>query len=362
MTISKMKDGRFKVDISVGTNPLTNKRIRIRQTGFKTKREAKEFEVAQLQLYSSKRNYTLTKKYEDVLDEYLTYVQDNFKPSTHHDKVTTFNKHINIYFKGKLLEKITIHDLKVLRQEISKKNLSDRTKQKILGYLTSFFNYCVKYDYLSVNLANKLDRFKVRKKEMKFWTLTDFKKFISVVDNIDYYTFFNLLFYTGLRRGELLALTWNDINFNTKELNINKSLITVAGIGRVTSTPKTNAGVRRILLDKNTIEVLTRYYEHTSKEYGFKEDSLIFKHKGSSFPNQTLRDKFNKYIQIAQVERIRIHDLRHSHVALLINLGVDPYAIKERVGHEEVTTTLNTYGHLYKDKQLKLVDKLNNLF
>ncbi|NLM63581.1 MAG: site-specific integrase [Mollicutes bacterium] len=196
---------------------------------------------------------------------------------------------------------------------------------------------------------------------MQYWTLNEFNDFIKHVDDITYKTIFWLLFYTGMRKGELLALTIDDIDLENKTININKTCSYVTGKGYIVTTPKTLESKRIIYINDKTIDVIKEYLKYISNQYEFKKDTPLFSINGALIPKETLRRNFKYYQRLAGVKDIRLHDLRHSHVALLINLGQDPLTIKKRLGHSDITITLNTYGHLYDDAQKKLANKLDEI-
>ena len=190
-------------------------------------------------------------------------------------------------------------------------------------------------------------------KEMTIWTLDQFKTFIEAEkDNIMYYTAFNVLFYTGLRIGELLALTWGDIDFDNQTISINKSLQVLNGVTYITS-PKTRKSIRTITIFPNLVRILQDYKNAC---YEPLNDSRLFPIAKS----KVLRE-LRKKAKAQELPQIRLHDLRHSHASLLIELGFSPLAIADRLGHESVQTTLNVYSHLYPNKQDELAQKLQEI-
>lgn len=171
-------------------------------------------------------------------------------------------------------------------------------------------------------------------------------------DKPAYKIVYETLFYTGLRFGELLALTLNDIDTENGILTVNKNLVKADG-KYILQTPKTRKSTRKITLPQFLVNDLLDY---AGKLYGYKPSQNLF-----FLSNSSMKFELDRVAEIAGVKKIRIHDLRHSHASLLINLNFSPTLIADRLGHEKVTTTLNTYGHLYPSKQNEVAEKLELL-
>lgn len=154
-----------------------------------------------------------------------------------------------------------------------------------------------------------------------------------------------------MREGELLALTCGDISWNSSQIHISKTYQRLRGKDYIT-TPKTQKSIRDVPIPQFLCDELRQYT--TSKN--LSENDRIF-----PFSKYYLLRELSKSCEKTQVKRIRIHDIRHSHVSLLINEGFDAMIIAERVGHEKVSTTLNTYSHLFPSRQASLVSSLENL-
>lgn len=187
--------------------------------------------------------------------------------------------------------------------------------------------------------------------EMEFWTKTEYLQFVDMVrDKTMSYMAFQILYWTGMRIGELLALTYNDIDFDNNTIKISKSYQRLSGKDLITQ-PKTQKSNRVVNIPQFLTEELQEY---TSKLYGMMADERIFHCTKSYMTNEMLRG-----IKASGVKKIRLHDLRHSHASLLVEMGFTPLEIAERLGHEKIETTLNTYSHLYPNKQAQLAERLD---
>ena len=187
--------------------------------------------------------------------------------------------------------------------------------------------------------------------EMMFWTKNEFLQFIGAIkDHPTGYAAFMTMYYTGVREGELLALTLSDIDFENDTIRINKSYQRLNGEDLIT-TPKTPKSKRIITIPESLKNCLKEY---TSKLYNLQPDDRIFPHT-----KYFLAHEMEYGCKKSGVKKIRIHDLRHSHAAALIEMNVAPKLLQERLGHERIQTTLDTYGHLYPNKQAEVAKQLD---
>jgi integrase len=212
-------------------------------------------------------------------------------------------------------------------------------------------NHAHRYYGLSDNPVNKVKKMgKAKAKEMLFWTKEEYLKFAEVMKEkpISYYAF-EILYWTGIREGELLALTRKDVDLENRKLHINKSFQKLKGEEYVTD-PKTEKSNRIIDLPDFLCDELEDFF---GMIYKCKADTRLF-----TFSKSYLHHEMDRGAKAAGVKRIRIHDIRHSHVALLIELGFSPVEIAERMGHEGISVTY-TYSHLYPSKQRAMADRLN---
>ncbi len=221
--------------------------------------------------------------------------------------------------------------------------------------LVAIFNYAVRFYNLKENPCHKAGSIgKKNADEMNIWSIEEFKKFISSEKLINPIakTGFQTLFWTGLRIGELLALTREDIDLEKKTLRVNKSYQRLKGRDIIT-TPKTPRSNRIIEISDNLANVLENYFE---KLYDLKKKDRIFPCTKYLFEHEIKR-----IAKAENMESIRLHDLRHSHASLLIHLGVNPVLISKRLGHEKVETTLNTYSHIYPNANISMMNLLNDI-
>ena len=218
--------------------------------------------------------------------------------------------------------------------------------------MSAVFNYAVKYYDLKGNPCAKAGSMgKSNAEEMNFWTKEEFMQFIdSVMDKRQSYMAFMLLYWTGMRLGEVLALTPADIDFEKRTISITKSYQRL-GKQDVITPPKTRKSKRIITIPEFLIADLQDYL---SSLYEVKDTDRLL-----PVTKYYLEHEMKRGIKVSGVKKIRVHDLRHSHASLLVEMGFSPLEIADRLGHEKIETTLNTYSHLYPNKRTVLAEKLD---
>ncbi len=336
---------------------------RYHKRGFATADEAKEWERVFLLESTTgvSSNMTVNDLYIKFIDQKKLVIRER----TLYQTDLSFKKHIlpvlgNIKLSNLTLEKIEKyqHDLLTVNKQNGEvlKNSTLELIQKELKSLLAFAyekSYIKNMHILSFKKVINIDE---SKKEVDFWQPEEFYKFIEVVDDIVYLTLFNVLYWCGLRIGEALALNWNDIDFNKKTIRINKSYSDYKH--RITN-PKTQNSYRTVIMPDKCFDAVSKLFEHDKQIIGFDNQKYIF-HFEKPLNQDTIKIRKDRWIAKAHVKRIRIHDLRHSHVSLLINLGFSAFDIAKRLGHS-VDMVNNVYGHWFQNAQNKMVDKLNNM-
>lgn len=219
--------------------------------------------------------------------------------------------------------------------------------------LSAIFNHAIRYYDLRSNPAAKAGNMGVEEsKEMLFWTKDEYQKFSEVMMDkpISFYAF-EMLYWTGIREGELLALTPADFDFEKKIVKISKSYQRLKGQDVITS-PKTRKSNRTVQMPDFLAVEMQEFFQ---LQYGLRKKDRIF-----NITKSYLHHEMDRGSKEAGVKRIRIHDLRHSHISLLIDMGFSAVAIADRVGHESIDITYR-YAHLFPSKQIEMASKLNDM-
>lgn len=324
--------------------------------GFKTKKSAQSYETE----FIAKKKKDINMGFSAFVELYLTDIKPQIKLTTYVTKENIINTHILPYFENKSLSDITSVDILQWQNELlmlrddNGKGYSQTYLRTVQNQLNAIFNHAVRYYDLPKNPCAATKKIgKSKAKEMLFWTKEEYWKFAEVVkDKPASYYAFQILYWTGIRCGELLALTISDFDLQKKTLHIDKNYQVVKGEEMIT-TPKTEKSNRIIDLPEFLCNEMEDYF---SSLYKVDENSRIF-----TFTKSFLHHEMDRGSAKAGVKRIRLHDLRHSSCALLIELGYSPIQIAERLGHESVTIT-ERYSHLYPSVQKQMTDKLNKAF
>lgn len=257
------------------------------------------------------------------------------------------------FFKDLPLNAITPSHVRKWQSGLLAKEKSQTYIKTINNQLSAIFNYACRYYGLPENPARLAGSIgKKNAGTMKFWTVDEFNAFIVHVPKLPGRVGLSVLFWTGLRIGELLALGADDINLEARTLSVTKSYQTIDGREIITA-PKTEKSKRVIPIPEKLCGELRGYM---AALYEPQPGDRLFPFTKSYFHKQML-----KGCEASGVEKIRLHDLRHSHAALLIHLRLPILLVSERLGHEDVETTLRTYGHLYPSTTSDAMEKLDNL-
>lgn len=329
---------------------------------FKTRKEAVD-EESRYRIKINNNDVSISNiTIKEGYDSYMIKHQEEIKQTTLL-KIKDQYKHIVIIEKVKI-NSLTINHINLFKNALTKNNLSIHYKNKIIGLLISILKHCNKYHNTSLNILKYCDKFKEinkMEKEMLFFSYEEYKKFNSVIDDFDYKVFFELLYFLGLRQGELQALTFNDIDFEKEVLKINKTLTTkIKGEKWLISTPKTKNSIRILPIPKQVLNNLKTIKNNATKFTDYKDSWFVFGFI-APYKETTIQKRKNKYCELAEVKQIRIHDFRHSCASLLIHKNASIALVSKYLGHANISITLNTYTHMYKSDLENIKDVLNNL-
>ena len=285
-------------------------------------------------------------------------LEHRLKPTTMENKRAIITSKVLPYFsKLRVCDIDTIKIIKWQNELLSYRNDDGNPYSKtylktIRNQLSAILNYAVKHYRLLSNPCRSAGSIgKSHADKMKIWTQEQYEKFSQNINKSAVKLAFDVLFYTGIRSGELLALTPSDI-LPDKRIDINKNYAKVRG-EELFLIPKTPRSKRSLAIPDFLYDDI---HEYVSKLYGIGPNDRIF-----YFTKSALDKEIKRVAERAGLEPIRVHDLRHSHSSMLIEMGFDILEISERLGHESVKTTLDTYSHLYPDKDKKLASELNKL-
>lgn len=334
--------------------------------GFKTRQQALK---AERELKETKIN---AKLFGDIANEYINLLASN-KNESAYSYLCQYRKHIELTYAKKRIDKIKRSDIKdlqnaMLNKKYNGKHYAPRTINQVTSTFNSILNYAVLYEFIEKNPCSNFKMLKEVKNHetVKFWTNSQFQHAIKFEKDLVWFVYLTLSYLTGMRKGEVRALKWIDIDFRKREININRHINDKPyDVDKKNNSPnlsegRKNSGTHIVSMDNSIYDLLRRLKEHDMTYDGWNEDTFlfgIFKPVGQYTPNRHL-------IEIAKQAKlpiISIHGLRHSHVSYLIEKGLDYYEIANRIG-DKTEMVLNIYGHMFPNKQANVVQVLNDNF
>lgn len=312
-----------------------------RKRGFATKREAQRWEMGERDNVAP-INHNV--KFSDMVDKW-----EAFNQSSEHMK-RKHHEHFEIRFKDcfdKPIASITKAQLLEWRTWLSSTNFSTRTKNTTIQYVKSVFKFA--HDFYDLkNPTIYLNQFKRTDEEVlaeiETWTPDEFNQFLACVDKKVFRYFFDCLFWTGMRKGECIALYKADLQGNM--LTIKHSQEHAQNGLKPTKTRQQ----RRIMIDDRLQSEL--------EELMVTDGPYLFGGESPLTPSSIQRE-FTSAIKKSKVKRIRIHDLRHSHATWLINNGASIVSVSKRLGHSDINMTLKVYTHVLQEQDDRLIDLIN---
>ncbi|MEK4519982.1 site-specific integrase [Paenibacillus sp. FSL H8-0122] len=366
------KDGpRWMYQYYAGINPETGKRKKSTKRGFKTKKEAQldaaqtEKEVANGSFISQDKTTT----FQQVYEQWYETNSPNFKPSTKKAVLSKFKKQLLPHFGAIKMRDITRSYCQEVINKIAKEI---KTIDNMKMYANQIFEYAIFMDIRTTNpmkgvvlpkgenehLANEDDL------QRNYWEKHEIRKFLGIVKkecSQRDYMMFHLLIYTGARKGEILALRWNDVDFKNKSLTLNKTLFQDK-TGFMDLTSKTAASRRILSLDDTTLGLLRKHRSEQNRgpvaPIGTKDDRYIFAREDGTptrlaYPN----DKLAEIIRLHTLHPVTVHGLRHTHASLLFEAGASIKEVQERLGHSDIKMTMNIYTHVTRTVKEKTADR-----
>ncbi|WP_395318165.1 tyrosine-type recombinase/integrase [Fructilactobacillus frigidiflavus] len=370
MAISQYVDKKgnkfYKIQVYLGKDPQTGRDKRTTLRGFKTKTQAKNASIqAKLDFINGKQKKPQNRTFKEVYKDWYESYKLTVRESTIARTAGMFNNHILKAFGDKRINTITTSDV---QRAINKwYKITDRNYKKWFNYTGLVFKYAIKTKIITENPCSMVTiprkQQKYGKKKINFWDINQLNKFMNCIDpdkELEKYTLFRVLAYSGMRRGELLALKWQDINFSKSTIDINKTVAQGYGGKQIIQRTKTNAGYRTITMDKITMKYLKNWRVAQKKlymMYGFNtmnKSQLVFSNSKNKLKSLNTPLKWlNAIIEKNGLAKITIHGFRHTHATILASNGASVKEVQDRLGHDDVKTTLQVYTHISEDDRRK---------
>ncbi|MGW6298886.1 site-specific integrase [Peribacillus butanolivorans] len=360
---SVKKEGRtWCYTVDIGKTP-DGRRIKKKKRGFKTQKEAQN-SLNEVLNDINKGKFIQDAKYTycDFLDIWLKQIEHSVASST----FSTYSSIVSNYLKPVighyLIENLNIRLLNNFKTELHDRKLSNNSISKIISVLKNSLNYAVEQEYLSVNPASKNKKPPEILKTTIEWTEDDIRRFLDVAKGTVYYPAYLLGIFCGLRRGEILGITWNEIDFTKKKLVVLKVLITDGKT--IIMKPKTKGSRRNVDISTEILMELNRIKnEQEKKDHISREHNLVVPNEiGTTVNPRNLLRNMKILIKKAEVPNITFHDLRHIHASLLLQQNIHMKVVSERLGHTKISTTMDRYSHLIPSLQSEAAESLNYLW
>ena len=342
-----------------------------RLSGYKTKKDAQfayedyikaeeEREAAKKAEEEAKKRLPNEMTFSELYSLFIDFKRTRVKSSTLYDLTTKVNERILPVFSDMKIKDIT--PATVLAWQTTVEKYSYHYRKNLFSFLSAIFGFGEKY-YNTANVTKNIDRPRnlEAKKEMEIWTPEEFSAAISTEKNPIYSAFFKTLYTLGCRRGEALALSWSDVDFEKHTVNINKSITfkstnKKSGQSYELTTPKNKGSVRTVAAPLFLLDIIAAL----KPQKNAPEPPFVFGGE-SPLPATTIDRRLKNCADNAGVKRIRVHDLRHSCASYLIHSGVSIVAVSRQLGHTDIEQTLNTYSHILPDDREQVRNNLQAL-
>lgn len=336
---------------------LNGKRVQLKRRGFKRKKDA---QIAENDLIEEYKNPYIDLTFERLAQLYMDYSIGHKKKRSIENQNSLINTVLIPHFKNYKVKDIKPNDIDTFYRKMLPQ-YSNATMKNIRIKLSAILNYGVSFYDLPKSPASIVSLPKKQeKRHLKYWTVEQFNTFISYVDDILYKSMFSVLFWTGLRKGEMLALRVCDIDFDNKTIYVENSWN-----GTDITSVKTTASERRIGIPDHLCNKLSELINYRKFCYGsVKQSAFLFSVRNPTVPMSptNVNMQLKKITAKSELPRIRVHYFSHSHASLLINNGVSLYVVSRHLGHKSIQITANIYGHLYPSSEAVITNVLDNIY
>ena len=341
---------------------INYKRLQFFKRGFSSEAEATSAMYQKLaDLFGSSSVTPVDKDVtvKEAVSYFHGFLKAEYKSTTAYSKMLVFNKYVLPSLKVRYVKDISNVYLVSINAKLGRK--ADSTKRSIIKTAKIFFNFIKRFNPqdldISILRVPRSDEHK-DERDVSFYSVEEFSKFLSVITDIQHQLLFSLLFYYGLRIGELRGIKWKDFLYRGKGLRIQRALSGKTGLGKsIVISPKTRSSSRTYpMLDPISSLLLLQADKRVPDEFIFGTSDKPEDVMGDT----TIRRLNEKYARLAKVKRITIHSFRHSCASYLINAGMDYMLVSNWLGHSSPSVTLSTYAHLLPSRKDEVAKFINN--
>lgn len=373
----KLSDGsiRYLFKIYLGLDPLTGKEMRTTRRGFKTQKEA-ELALARMKIEIANGTYkkTQAETYNDVYNLWVEQYENTVEESTFTKTLGIFRNHILPALGSYKIEKMNIE---VCQRHVNEWFNKLKNYRMVKAYAAKVMDFAIKRGYIQTNPFSLVDMPKHKKSftdlteevNENFYTREELVEFLTCLKNENNqkaYTLFRLLAFSGMRKGEALALKWTDLNFKENEIKISKAISRGKDNQLYLKSTKTGT-VRTIKMDDQTMQILKQWKKQQQQELlilGFNtlnKEQLVFSNTKNEYLQPTKTRRWLVQVQKKyNLKSITTHGLRHTHCSLLFEAGASIKEVQDRLGHSDVKTTMDIYAHVTHKAKAEAIQKFEN--
>jgi integrase len=302
------------------------------------------------------------------LNEWLTRAKPYLRPKTWNQYSQVVHQHISPYLGSHNLDEVSPGDIQELYGRLLSQGRSLFTLRITHAVLHRALRQAVRWGVLDRNPCDGVDKPKPRRREMKTLTADQIRQLLEPVESTPFEALYYLAVTTGLRQGELLGLKWSDVDWSVPCLKVQRQLQRIVGQGLVFAEPKTAAGRRVVTLGPSATKKLRQHLQRQSEvreksgHARSQDGDLIFpSSRGTPMGPRNLLRHFKITLKKAGLPEIRFHDLRHTAASLMLQQGTHPKVVQERLGHSQISVTLDTYSHVLPSLQAEAAEKIDEL-
>ena len=365
----KKKGNVWTFRVYVGKNLATGKRRQIYRGGFRTKKAA---ELAKAEFIAQvKKNGYFTpnhEKFDVFINNWLETVYKNeVQPTTFERTTSIVNHHLLPAFAITQVSNIKTFDVQQFLANKISEGLSPSYIKIMRNILSKAFQTAIDWELTNKNPMERVKGPSIERKKKDVWSIEEVKKFLNQCDDLRWKIAFLIALHTGMRRGEILALKWKNVDFDKQSIKVKETLAYTKELGLFFKAPKTATSVREVIVSDILLDLLKELkLEQEKLEFRMGTsyhpyDLLISTIDGKPIHPRNLVRKFKQLIQKAELKEIAFHDLRHTNATLLMKQGVNPKIVSERLGHANVGITLDIYSHVDLEMQRESVIKLQEI-
>lgn len=362
---TKSGDIHYQITIEGGYDQLTGKRIRAYKNVKGSRREARS---VMHKMITEMEQGKLTKKSHTTVAEWMDEWVCEYLPNIEETTKIGYKTKIKCYIKPSigdiLIGSLRAEHIQRMVNGMIEKGLSPKNIRDTFNNVNSAMKKAVKLRIIPYNPCEAVELPKLKKFRANVYSPQMIQTLLDKAKDTDMYLPVFLLVMVGLRRGELLALRWDDIDFKNNILKVRHNMVRGED-GYIIKPPKSEAGIRDIHLGQDVMSVLGQarlQYMKDLKKYGkyFQDLEFVIRQEdGSPFHPDSMSQKWRRFLEKYDLPKIRLHDLRHSNATALIQAGVSPKVVQQRLGHADVQITLNTYTHVLPEMDIEAAEKLD---